>query len=112
MNEAREGCSCVTMSNRLYVLGGNCRNVPLQTVEYFDVKIGRWKYAQAMLSRRSGLTAVAVPHQRQILVVGGWDGSAVLASAELYHEDTDQWETLPAMSVARMYAAAAGPCRG
>jgi hypothetical protein len=103
MSEPRDGCAAVTCSGRLYVLGGNDKDRPLESVEVFDPADGRWSYVAPMSRPRHGVAAVEITGKR-ILACGGWDGSQLLKSCELYDVELDQWSDMPGdMALGRMY---------
>jgi hypothetical protein len=103
MSEPRDGCAAVTCSGRLYVLGGNDKDRPLESVEVFDQADGRWSYVAPMSRPRHGVAAVEITGKR-ILACGGWDGSQLLKSCELYDVELDQWSDMPGdMALGRMY---------
>eukprot|EP01043_Picozoa_sp_COSAG02_P022391 COSAG02_NODE_1163_length_14166_cov_62.952797_3_plen_471_part_00 len=103
MSEPRDGCAAVACSGRLYVLGGNDKDSPLNSVEVFDPGQGTWSYVAPMSTARHGVAAVEVPGNK-ILACGGWDGSQLLKSCELYDVELDQWSDMSSdMALGRMY---------
>ncbi|HTQ49050.1 MAG TPA: kelch repeat-containing protein [Polyangiaceae bacterium] len=67
-------------------------------VERFDGTM--WSSVAAMPTARGKLAATAGPNQL-VYVVGGNDGSKVLATVETYQSNSNQWQTLAAMPTAR-----------
>ena len=102
-----EGCAVVVIERRLYVLGGNDHNMPLNTVEYYDVDIDEWADVAPMAEPRHGLVAVALPSRGHIMAIGGWDGNRLLCTTEIFDVTTGRWTAGPPMNEGRMYHAAA-----
>jgi N-acetylneuraminic acid mutarotase len=78
---------------------------PASILDSPDVYYGFWSQASAMLSSRYDHTATLLPNGK-VLVVGGYGGGGMLASAEIYSPDTDSWASAADMSVARYKHAA------
>ena len=74
-----------------------------KSVEAFDPETGLWhSVAEMTFCRRN---AGVVAHEGSLYVVGGDDGSANLASIEVYCPESDTWRILPAtMTIGRSYA--------
>ena len=103
MSEPRDGCAAVACSGRLYVLGGTDESHPLSSVEVFSPADGKWSYVASMSTPRRGLAAVELPGNK-ILACGGWDGTQLLKSCELYDVELDQWSDMRCDMVSgRMY---------
>ena len=104
MSEQRDGCAAVASSGRLYVLGGsNDEDRPLSTVEVFDPADGRWSYVASMSTPRRGVAAVELAGGK-ILACGGWNGTQLLKTCEMYDVELDRWSDLPCDMVSgRMY---------
>jgi Kelch motif/Galactose oxidase, central domain len=61
---------------------------------------GRWKVTGSMVTARDQHTATLL-RNRQVLVAGGFNGTAVLASAELYDPATGMWTATGSMTSGR-----------
>jgi hypothetical protein len=94
----------------LYVGGGNFP--PLAAAEVIDLNAANpaWRAVGSMAERRRQLNATALPDGK-VLVTGGSrndggdaDGvSDPVLSAEVWNPGTEQWTTLAAMRIARLY---------
>ena len=101
------------LDGRVLVTGGHDTGAAgdnHNTAEIYDPVTGTWSYAAAMSTRRARHTATLLLNG-DVLVVGGAQvssGSAVTASAEIYHPATDSWlPGVPAMGTARVGHSAA-----
>ena len=65
---------------------------------------GGWEALPAMASKRCACAAVV--HDNKVMVLGGFDGSSSLASAELFDFLSGHWRALPAMASKRAGCAA------
>ena len=71
----------------------------------YDLLTNQWTTVSHMTSARAW-PAVAVI-DKKIYVMGGFDGTNRLSSAEVYDPETDQWASLSNMKVSRAGCAAA-----
>ena len=86
----------------LYVTGGE--DSWCQTRVYNPV-LAEWKEVAPMRTGRAAHCAVVL--QKQIYVIAGHNGTVCHNSVECYNPSNDQWKTIPSMSKARRFAAAA-----
>ncbi len=65
---------------------------------------GSWSTLPSMTTKRVSFAAVVC--ERTVMVMGGFDGSSQLQSAEAFDVETRQWSTLPSMTTKRVGCAA------
>jgi N-acetylneuraminic acid mutarotase len=66
----------------------------------FNELLDTWNGAAPMSSARRQFTATLLPNGK-VLVVGGFDGTVMLSSAELYDSATNTWSSAGSLAVAR-----------
>ena len=97
----RSGCVAVSIKGRndqdaVYVFGGRNKHYrALNTAEVY--KNGQWTTLSPMPSPRCGFTAVAVPQNNKIVLLGGHDGHKLLDSVHILTLHTMQWTMGPAL---------------
>ena len=74
----------IRSGNALLVIGGRTNDDYTATTELFDLTTGTWSAGQTMTTGRYFETATELPAAGGILVTGGFDGTAVQSSAEIY----------------------------
>lgn len=81
--------NCVSVSGKLFVVGGFDGSHALRCVEVFDPARNDWKMLGSMTSSRSnaGLAMLG----ESIYAVGGFDGNDFLNTLEMYNPATDEW---------------------
>lgn len=79
----------VSVSGKLFVVGGFDGSHALRCVEVFDPARNEWKMLGSMTSSRSnaGLAMLG----ETIYAVGGFDGNDFLNTLEMYNPATDEW---------------------
>lgn len=91
---ARSGAGVRVVNDRIYVVGGYARNIPVTAVESFDPRTRTWREHSPMPTARDHLGLAA--HDGSLYAFGGrganLDGLAVL---ERYDVERDAWERLP-----------------
>ena len=78
--------------------GGFDGSTPLNTVECYDPKCGKWSDVNHMIQARFGVGCCSV--DGLIYAIGGSDGSN-LSCCEKYDTDTSRWVQIASMNVAR-----------
>lgn len=108
---ARSHPSVATYNGKIYAFGGGGPSFKsLNSVICFDPQANRWSECQAMPTLRSGTVAATVGDK--IYVMGGGfrqeDGNfRFLTAVEIYHPDSDSWETGPDLLMPHDYPAVA-----
>jgi hypothetical protein len=75
----------------IVVLGGRDGQwQELSTVEVYDTKANEWNAAASMSSPRFGCGAIRIAPSK-LMVVGGFDGTTWLDTAEIYDYELDEW---------------------
>ena len=87
------------LSGVLYALGGDNGTSRLSNNEAFQPK-GTWSTTGNMSVARHLLSATLLSNG-SVLAAGGYNGTAALASAELYNSSTGTWSATGSMAVAR-----------
>lgn len=114
---ARRSDATATLMNNgdVLVAGGSSDEKVLESVEEYEPKTNRWTMVAPMLQPRTNQAATMLA-DGSVLVAGG-DGSVefglstvapqdVLASAEAYDPETNAWQALAPMSLARTFQTA------
>jgi hypothetical protein len=110
----RLGATATRLSDgRVLVAGGYDGATDLASAELYDPRSGAWSLTGSMTTPRAGHTATPLSDGR-ILIAGGhdgsiargYDGSAVLASAELYDPLTGKFTATGTMTAARDHGTA------
>jgi N-acetylneuraminic acid mutarotase len=113
MPTARVGFGIALVKDTIYVMGGsdcyfsfNCGN-PLDSVEAYDIRTGKWSTKAPMPVAKSEVGVVAL--DGKIYAFGGYNRQrgGLLSSAEVYDTATDTWESLPNLPSPRPSAGAA-----
>jgi N-acetylneuraminic acid mutarotase len=77
---------------------------PTDTAEEYQPNTNSWNLTGALGASRM-LHSMVLLSNGEVLVAGGFqgphDGDNILASAEVYRQDTGMWSAIPSMSVAR-----------
>jgi hypothetical protein len=105
MQEARIDPFMTNIEDNFYVIGGlrdNRTNIS-NRVEFYRSSIEDWGDRSSMITPRYG--GMTVPYGNDIYTIGGLYYSEnnhieVSASLEVYHTDSDTWETLSSMPIA------------
>jgi uncharacterized repeat protein (TIGR01451 family) len=86
--------AAVGVNGKVYVLGGEISGGRANTVEEFDPATGLWTTkAGLMPTPASNVCAAAIGND--IYIPGGYDAANVyLNTLQVYHVDTDTWETI------------------
>lgn len=101
---------CVVLfEGSVYVIGGSsANNVFSHFCEKYDIEKDSWsEFARTSLARNSS-SAISMPSERSIYLVGGKNNEKVFSSLEKYSIDRDQWVLLDL--VLREEVALAGLC--
>jgi len=104
MRTPRAGCSCATLANLLYVVGGrsgafSCTAVWYSSVEVYDPQEDVWSRTSNMSEPRDGCAAVAT--SGRLYVLGGNDRNRPLSSVEIFDPKEGTWSDGAPMSTAR-----------
>jgi len=111
------GLVWVPTSNTLFAIGGRTGTIPhdgtpLNMVEAFDVNANKWITKTAMpIAVMDIYATVYYSPTNEIYVFGGYDGSNVTTTVQVYDVATDRWRTVAPMLTPRSNAAA-GVCNG
>jgi hypothetical protein len=105
MTTAREGQTATLLSGgRVLIAGGvDAGEVTVASAELYDPAAGTFSPTGSLATARSGHSATALPDGR-VLIAGGSpvdDGSAVVASAELYDPAAGKFSPAGPMTTAR-----------
>lgn len=68
---------------RIFAIGGYSGSSALNSVEYFDIRSGRWGMMSEMRSNRCYTTAVLAPN-KLVYVMGGHDGNTQITGVESF----------------------------
>ncbi|MHB8216260.1 MAG: kelch repeat-containing protein [Candidatus Sulfotelmatobacter sp.] len=83
-----------TTANKLYAIGGfNSTSAALSTVEVLDLTTGLWSTAAPLSAPRRGLSAVYL--NGKIYAIGGYNGSSIVSTVEVYDPTGNTWTTVP-----------------
>jgi kelch-like protein 10 len=100
MESPRSGVNLVAYKDSLYAIGGFNAFFRLSSVERYNPSCSSyWQQMSEMCVPRSNFAAVVL--DGKIFVFGGFDGSTVIADAEYFDEDTDEWYEASIMNVQR-----------
>uniref|UniRef100_A0A3P8WCH7 Kelch-like family member 18 n=2 Tax=Cynoglossus semilaevis TaxID=244447 RepID=A0A3P8WCH7_CYNSE len=100
MGASRSAAGVTLFDGRIFVSGGHDGLQIFNTVEYYNHHTDRWHTVQAaMLNKRC--RHGAAPLGSHMYVVGGYDGSGFLSSAEVFSSASGQWSLLVAMNTRR-----------
>ncbi len=111
LTTARSHCPVAAYDGKIYVFGGGGPEFSsLRSVAVYDTKNDTWETGRDMPSLRSGAVALTVGDR--IYVIGGGfrqeDGIfRFLKDVEIYHPETDTWETGAEMLMPHDYPAVA-----
>jgi len=113
MNSPRRLFGASGANGKVYAIGGGTVSAVTNTVEAYDPGPGpnanTWTYKMPMITPRHHFGTATIGNK--IYAIGGHTGSGPTAAAEVYDTDTDQWQPLPSMQVAR-YALSAAAVNG
>ena len=103
--------AAVSITGRLYVIGGHDGKRPSNQMHVFDANFCTWTTCPPMTEKRFQCGATTLEN-RYIYVVGGDNGEGALHSMEMYDIVSRTWTTLPPMNSKRKgcVAAAVGGC--
>ena len=105
MTTARTGhtATLMTANGLVLVTGGFDGTAPVSSAEIYDPATGTWTAVNSMATARSSHTAtqLLIPGTTKVAVIGGSDGSAGLAAAELFQ---------PTPIASRIVLSASGAC--
>jgi hypothetical protein len=107
MTSARDSHSAtLLLDGKVLVAGGADSNSDIASAELYDPSTGTWTPTGSMSDPRSGHMATLItvsPLSGSVLVAGGTQGNAALASAELYDPSTGSWSDTTSMTTARFW---------
>ncbi|CAA6661842.1 unnamed protein product [Spirodela intermedia] len=89
----------VTLSGKVFAIGGGNGVESFSDVEMIDPILGRWIKHQSMIQKRFALAAAELGGA--IYSVGGFDGEAYLRSGERFDPREGFWARIPGMKTAR-----------
>ena len=109
MRVARAGCSCATLGDLIYVVGGRsgvfpCTSVWYSSVETYDPEQDIWGKISNMSEPREGCATVAIAGR--LYVIGGSDKNRPLSSVEYFDPKQGKWFEVSPMSTPRHGVAA------
>ena len=87
--QPRENFSVIVDDNKLFVLGGEYKNKPTNTVELFTPEEGKFVFKRPMKIARSDFGCCK--EGKLIYVIGGDCGNTATNSVEIYDIETDTW---------------------
>jgi hypothetical protein len=106
--DRRHGGDALLRDGRILAMGGtNTTGVDgaasffYDTAEFYDPVTATWTAADNLKTGGRALFAGAGLPKWNILITGGWNGSAVLSSAEIYDQDTGTFSATDPMKMAR-----------
>ena len=104
MNTPRSTHGVAVLNKKIFALGGRDNSCCLRSVESFDPHFNRWSHMASMNRRRGGLGVAVL--RNFLFAVGGHDTvgtqhSKPIDSAERYDATSDQWTTLPNLTMPR-----------
>lgn len=109
MSVDRAGHQATVLRSGLVFISGGCGGNGCESVrasvELFDPATGRFDAAGTMLTPRVSHIAALLPNGN-VLLAGGWSGTAATNDSEVYDPATKQFSRVGPMSVARMTASA------
>ncbi|XP_036358022.1 kelch-like protein 5 [Octopus sinensis] len=107
MEKPRSGLVLMAIDHYIYAFGGRCRHTDryFDIVERYNTVTRQWNNIASMNTSRAwpGVTVF----DGRIYVLGGFDGSCRLRTAEMYDPDTDQWTYISSMIIPRAGCSAA-----
>ncbi|MGH0155496.1 UNVERIFIED_CONTAM: hypothetical protein FKN15_029350 [Acipenser sinensis] len=89
MIEARKNHGLVCVNDRIYAVGGQNGMGGLDSVEYYDIKTGKWKMVSDMPWK--GVTVKCAAVGSIIYVLAGFQGVGRLGHILEYHTEADKW---------------------
>ena len=104
LTTARYGhTATLLLDGRVLVVGGFDGTIPLASAELYDPVSGTWSATANLTTGRNGHTATLLPNGKVLVAGGGniFDGSTVLASAELYDPVSGTWSATGSLGTAR-----------
>lgn len=117
--EPRAWAGAGSIGSRIYFCGGQNKNDPLNSAEYWDTTTGAEEALPPMVERRSAPAAAVVATGAKggaasktaaavaLLVGGGWDEHRQnLRTVERFDPKANEWQTVESMHVKRFGAAA------
>ena len=99
MPTARYGLAAVEVNGKIYAIGGNGDNQPLNTVEEYNPVTNIWRKVAEMPTARYGLAAVEA--NGKIYAIGGNGDNQPLNTVEEYNPVTNIWRKVAEMPTAR-----------
>ncbi|KAL2901111.1 B2 protein [Bienertia sinuspersici] len=123
LNERKGGLAAAKLYDKIFAIGGGNGIHCFSDVEMFDIDVGRWISARSMLQKRFDLAAVelngviyAVGAMMEkticgkdgydMYAIGGFDGSAMVPSVEVYDPRHGTWMSEAPMNHSRGYSLA------
>lgn len=98
--------SAAVIGTDVYVPGGcDADNIPMRTVEVYDVLTNSWGEVNPLPEPRCAYALATM--NETLYLFGGWDGRQYVATVYVYDPQTDGWTEVTPMSTDRGLAAAA-----
>ena len=69
--------------------------------EIYDAESDNWTHITNMHVKRSGASAVSLPEENKIMVLGGYNGTSRVATVEIFDPSTNRWTMGQPMSQER-----------
>jgi kelch-like protein 8 len=106
MNVKRAGVGLAAVEGQLIAVGGFDDSSPLDSVESYDPRTGKWSLISSLINPRGGVGVASLGGW--VFAVGGHDGRSYLSSVEVYNIYKQSWEPLACMMTSRAGAGVAG----
>ena len=104
MNDERWLMGATVHNDNLVVAGGGDGSRRLDSTEFYEVPLNKWKTISSMKQSRSGNALVSC--KGCLYTVGGWDGENYLSSVERLGDLNSKWVESPPMQIPRRWLAA------
>ena len=96
LNTPRSDAAAVVHNGTIYMFGGYAGD-SLCSAELYDAQADTWHHIMQMQCKRSGASAISIPDDNKILVIGGYDGQSRVSSTEYYDPLSNTWINGPSM---------------
>lgn len=96
LNTPRSDAAAVLHNGTIYIFGGYAGD-SLCSAELYDSQTDTWHHIMQMQCKRSGASAVSIPGENKIMVLGGYDGNSRVNTTECYDTMSNTWSFGPNM---------------
>lgn len=100
LNTPRSDAAAVVHNGTIYIFGGYAGD-SLCSAELYDAQTDTWHHIMQMQCKRSGASAISIPNEDKILVIGGFDGHSRVETTEYYDPMSNTWTYGPSMQKER-----------